>query len=43
MREVFVETGANLAVVGPYGDKERDALRGLLPAEDPVPAEAAVG
>jgi predicted Zn-dependent peptidase len=43
MRDVFVETGANLAVVGPYGDKERDALRGLLPAEEPVPAEAAGG
>lgn len=43
MRHVFVETGANLVVVGPYGEKERDALRGLLPAEEPTPADAAGG
>lgn len=40
MRGVFVETGANLVVVGPYGEKECDALRGLLTAEEPTPADA---
>jgi predicted Zn-dependent peptidase len=35
VRHVFVETGANLAVVGPYGDEERAGLRSLMPAEEP--------
>jgi predicted Zn-dependent peptidase len=35
MRHVFVETGANLAVVGPYGEKEKDELRRMMPAEEP--------
>ncbi|MHC4591353.1 MAG: M16 family metallopeptidase [Planctomycetota bacterium] len=33
LREMLTERGAALAVVGPYGDEQRSALRDLFPAE----------
>jgi predicted Zn-dependent peptidase len=39
LRDILLERGAALAVVGPYGDEQRSALRDLFPAEE-VPAEA---
>ncbi len=36
MQQVLVEWGSNFCVVGPFGEEEAQALRALLPAEEPA-------